>query len=95
MEFNHENDNLVKSLQESFALLATIHKVYIDGPCGSKTFAGVLLARFERVSHMTRLKKIGQIGPVHMQYVGLWNFPSQMFAERLSPGISLLQKMFD
>ena len=24
-------------------------KVYIDGPCGSKTLAGVLPARFEKV----------------------------------------------
>ena len=30
-----------------------IHEVYIDGPCGSKTLVGVLLARFRRVSHVT------------------------------------------
>ena len=30
-----------------------IDKVHIDGPCGSKTLAGVLLVRFERVSHVT------------------------------------------
>ena len=30
-----------------------IVKVYIDGPCHSKTLAGVLLSRFERVSHVT------------------------------------------
>ena len=29
-----------------------IDKVYIDAPCGSKTLAGVLIARFERVSHV-------------------------------------------
>ena len=31
--------------------LQTIDNVYIDGSCGSKTLAGVLLAQFERVSH--------------------------------------------
>ena len=30
-----------------------INKVYIDGPCSSKTLAGVLLARFEIASHVT------------------------------------------
>ena len=38
----------------------TIDKVYIDGPCGSKPLAGVLLARFERVSDMTHLCKKDQ-----------------------------------
>ena len=33
--------------------MMTIDKVYIDGPYGSKTLNGVLLARFERVSHVT------------------------------------------
>ena len=32
-------------------------KIYIDGPYGSKTLAGVLLARFERVSHVTHSYK--------------------------------------
>ena len=32
-----------------------IEKVYIDVACGSKTLAGVLLARFERVSHVAHL----------------------------------------
>ena len=31
----------------------TRDNVYIDGPYGSKTLAGVLLVRFERVSHVT------------------------------------------
>ena len=35
------------------ATVTSIDKVYTDGPCGSKTLAGVLLARFERVSHVT------------------------------------------
>ena len=30
-----------------------IDKVYIKGPCGSKTLAGVLIARFNRVIHVT------------------------------------------
>ena len=34
-----------------------IDKVYIDGPCGSKKIAGVLLARFESVSHVTHFNK--------------------------------------
>ena len=34
-----------------------IDKVYIDGPCGYKTLAGTLLARFERVSHVTHFYK--------------------------------------
>ena len=40
-------------------LTIIIDKVYIDGPCGSKTLAGVLLllARFERVSHVTHFYK--------------------------------------
>ena len=37
-----------------------IDKVYIDGPCGSNTLADVLLARFERVSHVTHFYKKDQ-----------------------------------
>ena len=57
--------NILKDLQNFFGhpcnkrmqYVNTIDKVYIDGPCGSKTLAGVLLARFERVSHVTYFKK--------------------------------------
>ena len=49
----------------------------------SKLLAGVLFARFERVSHVTYFLKIGPIGTVRMQYG--W---TQMFAVRLGPGIS-------
>ena len=37
--------------------ISLIDELYIDGPCGSETLAGVLLARFERVSHMTHFYK--------------------------------------
>ena len=36
--------------------IVILDKVYIHGPCGSKTLAGVLLARFEKVSHVTYLR---------------------------------------
>ena len=45
---------------QSGSLDQTIDKVYIDGPCGFKKFAGVLLARFERVSHLTHSYKYDQ-----------------------------------
>ena len=38
-------------------LLPTINNVYTDGPCVSKTLAGVFLARFEGVSHVTHFYK--------------------------------------
>ena len=34
-----------------------IDKVYIDGPCGSKTVAGVLFKRLKRVGHVTNFLK--------------------------------------
>ena len=34
-----------------------IDKAYIDGPCGSKTLAGVMLARSGRKSHVTHFYK--------------------------------------
>ena len=49
--------------------MLTIDKLYIDGPCGSKTLAGFLLARFERVNHMTHFYRYaGPIGAVGIQY---------------------------
>ena len=33
----------------------TIDKVCIDRPYGPKTFVGILLARFEKVSHVTQI----------------------------------------
>ena len=34
-----------------------IDKVYIDGSCGSKTVASILLARLKRGGHLTRYTK--------------------------------------
>ena len=38
---------------------------------------------------------LGQIGAVRMQYGWLCNFSTQMFAVRLVPGNSWVQKLFD
>ena len=35
----------------------SIDKLYIDGQCGSKKFAGVIVVRFEKVSQVTPLYK--------------------------------------
>ena len=48
-------------------IVIIIDKVYIDGTCGSKTLAGVLLACFERVSHVTHFL-VRPIGIVRIQY---------------------------
>ena len=48
----HRGAPLIKRLRGRYR-----EKVYIDGPCGSKTLAGVLLAHFERVSHVTHFYK--------------------------------------
>ena len=37
--------------------MLAIDKVYIDGPCGSKTVAGGMLAPFKTVSHVTHFYK--------------------------------------
>ena len=42
---------------QPYSILWPIDKVYIDGPCGIKTLAGVSLARFERVSHVSHFYK--------------------------------------
>ena len=51
----------IKTLYDDFMQnllnIISIDEVYIDGPFGSKTLASVLLARFERVSHMTHFYK--------------------------------------
>ena len=72
---------------------STIEKDYIDGPRSSKTLAGVLLACFERVSHVTHFYEQDQKEQCLFSMVGLWNFPAQMFGLRLGPGISRLQEM--
>ena len=66
-------------------------KVYIDGPCDSKTLAGVLLARFERVSHVTLLQ-IGPIGRVCMQYGWALEFPNSNICSTIGPGNFLITK---
>ena len=37
--------------------VCSLDKVYIDGPCGYRKLAGVLLACLERVSHVTHFYK--------------------------------------
>ena len=64
-----------------------IDKVYIDGLCGPKKLAGVLLARFERVSHVTHFYKKDLEELCVYSMIGIWNFPTQMFAVRLGPRI--------
>ena len=49
--------------------------------------AGVLLAHFEKASHVTFYEPIGPIAAVRYSMVGHWNFPTQMFAVRFGPGI--------
>ena len=61
-----------------------IDKVYIDGPCGSKTISGVLLARFERVSHVTHFHKEDQYEPCVWSYI----------CSTIGPGNLLIIKQF-
>ena len=49
---NTRGVDTVVTLIESFYLVP-----YIDGPCGSKTIAGVFLARLERVGQLTHFYK--------------------------------------
>ena len=60
-----------------------IDKVYIYEPCGSQTLAGVLLARFDRVSHVTHFYKYKQYV---YSTVGLLDFQTQYDCTRELPG---------
>ena len=78
--------NSSSGLRQVFLRGPTIDKVYLDEPCGSKTVAGVLLARLKRVGYVTHFYKdtIPERDPLSVQL----NFPIPMFAVRMGPGVS-------
>ena len=70
-----------------------IDKVYIDGPCGSKTLASVLLALFRKSESCDSLLKIGPIGAVHnMQYSRPLEFSNSNVSSTIGPENFLITK---